>query len=195
MTLKTYAFANEFNGNVTVSVLDETDPEVQQGQIFKELGEFESHLSARYVLNKDVIEDAYPGKSDEEVLALILAAQQTEVVLDLVQEKKLKISEVRNYFNAAVKSIELDAAPYEVATWDVQRAEYAEWLKDKASPTPYVTVLAAQRGIDVETLMAKIGYRVSALAAVQGTQHAMETQVENCTTVEQVRAVTMPVLG
>ena len=195
MALKTYAFANEFNGNVTVSLLDESDPEVQAGQIFKELGEGESRLAARYVLEKDQIVDAYPGKTDDEVLASILANHQAIPVLDLAQEKKLKIVEVRGYFNAAVKSIELDAAPYEVATWDVQRAEYAEWLKDKTTPTPYVSILAAQRGIDIETLMAKIGYRVSALAAVQGMQHAMESKVEACTTAEEVQAITMPVLG
>lgn len=196
MALKTYAFANEFNGLVSVSILDETDPEVQEGQVFKELTEAESKLGLRYRYDADkkIIVDSYPGLDDEAVLAQIKSSEETPTA-DLATEKKLKIAEIRNHFNNIVETIKLDVAPYEVATWDVQRIEYAEWLKDNSAPIPYVTALAEGRGMAVPDLMAKIGYRVTALARVQGIQQALESQTEACETIEQVQAIAMPALG
>ena len=193
--MKIYAFVDEFTNTVSVSELPENDPELQSGQVFKELGESDSKLALRYQYKNGQVVDQYPGMSDEEVLAKILEAQQAnaqgQAIDALAQAKKSKLLEIRNHFNNIVEGIKNDVAPYEVATWDVQRIEYAEWLVNKDAAIPYVRALATARGIDIDTLMGKIGVRVAALASVQGAQQALEVQVEACGSVEAVMAISV----
>ena len=191
--MKTYVFVDEATGAVSVSELLENDPELQEGQVFKELGESESKLSLRYEYVNGEIVDQYVGQTDEMVMAKILAdhevAVQAPKINDLDLAKKVKLQAVRTYYNNIVETLKSDVAPYEVATWDVQRIEYADWLKDKAAITPYVTALAAGRGMSVDDLMVKIGVRVTALANLQGAQQALEVAVQACATAEEVEAI------
>lgn len=192
--MKKYAFVDEAQGTVSVSELMENDSELQSGQVFKELGDGDSSLALRYGYINGQIIDQYPGMSDEAVLSKVLADQQvvTPTVTETLDDvKKVKLLEIRTHFNNIVESLKADVAPYEVATWDVQRIEYVDWLKDHNAITPYVTALAVGRGMDLETLMSKIGVRVTALANLQGMQQALETQVTSCTTVDQVKAVSI----
>lgn len=101
--MKTYAFADEIAGTVTVSELHETDPEVQEGQAFIVLEDNDSKLALRYGYKDGKIVDLYPGLSDEGVLAKLLSDQKSAAssagIDDLSVAKKTKLSEIRTYYN------------------------------------------------------------------------------------------------
>jgi len=96
----------------------------------------------------------------------------------LVEHKAHKIAAIRAKFDGLVAGLKADAAPYEVETWSVQTAEYSAWMANSATATPYVSALAAARGVPLPDLMAKIGMKVAGLASVQGAQQALEAAVK-----------------
>lgn len=107
----------------------------------------------------------------------------------LAEAKSAKIAAIRIHFNGIVSAVKADAAPYEIDTWETQRAEYMAWQANNATPTPYVSSLAAARGIGVPELMAKIAPKVAGFAGIQGTQHKLEKLVEAAATIADVDAV------
>lgn len=103
---------------------------------------------------------------------------QVASVAPLTDRKAQKIAAIRSHFDGLVAALKADAAPYEVETWDRQALEYSAWLANNTTPTPYVSALAARRGITVADLMMKIGPKVEGLATIQGTQHMLEDAVK-----------------
>jgi len=109
--------------------------------------------------------------------------------LSFDQLKTAKITAIRAHFGAMVDGLKADAAPYEVETWGVQTSEYSAWVANNTTPTPYVSALAAARGMTLADLMAKIGAKVAGLASIQGAQHALEAAVNAATTQAELDAV------
>ena len=107
----------------------------------------------------------------------------------LPELKAQKISDTRAHFESLVAGLKADAAPYEVETWAVQTAEYSAWAANNTVPTPYVSALAAARGMTLADLMAKIDAKVAGLASIQGMQHALEAAVNAATTQAELDAV------
>ena len=107
----------------------------------------------------------------------------------LVDAQAKKIAAIRAHFESLVAGLKADAAPYEVETWAVQTAEYSAWAANNTVPTPYVSALAAARGMTLADLMAKIGAKVAGLASIQGAQHALEAAVNAATTQDELDAV------
>ena len=107
----------------------------------------------------------------------------------LVDAQAKKIAAIRAHFESLVAGLKADAAPYEVETWAVQTAEYSAWAANNTTPTPYVSALAAARGMTLADLMAKIGAKVAGLASIQGAQHALEAAVNAATTQAELDAV------
>ncbi|MBZ0103994.1 MAG: hypothetical protein K8H84_00035 [Sulfuricella denitrificans] len=118
------------------------------------------------------------------------AAFGLPVPASLLEAKAAKTQAIRDYFERVVQSVKAAAAPYEIATWETQRTEYMAWQADPATPTPYVSALAAARGLTVPELMAKIAPKVAGFATIQGTQHRLEKLVEAATTIAEVEAIT-----
>lgn len=117
------------------------------------------------------------------------AAFEAAAPIRLDEHKARKVAEIRAHFAGFVDSLKADAAPYEVETWPVQTAEYSAWMAKSTTPTPYVSALAAARGMPLADLMAKIGAKVAGLAQVQGAQQALEAAVKAATTEAEVDAV------
>lgn len=107
----------------------------------------------------------------------------------LTRAKLTKVRSIRAHFDDVMQGIKASAANYEVLTWDTQRNELTMYLANNANPTPYVDSLAAARGESREDLFTKIKAKVDAMAALQGTQHLLEKQVESATTLAEVEAV------
>ena len=107
----------------------------------------------------------------------------------LVDAQAKKIAAIRTHFDGLVAGLKADAAPYEVETWAVQTAEYSAWVANNTTPTPYVSALAAARGMTLADLIAKIGAKVAGLASIQGAQHALEAAVNAATTQAELDAV------
>ncbi len=62
-------------------------------------------------------------------------------------------------------------------------------MADNTAQTPYVTALAAARGLTLPVLMGKIGVKVAGLATIQGTQQALEDAVKAATTEAQLQEI------
>lgn len=107
----------------------------------------------------------------------------------LSRAKLQKIRAIRTHFDGVIQGIKATVANYEVQTWDTQRNELTMYLANSTNPTPYVDGLASARGETREVLFTKIKAKVDAMAALQGTQHALEKQVEVATTLAEVEAV------
>jgi hypothetical protein len=162
-----------------------------------------SNLACRLKLVEGEVVDAYPGMTDAEAVAAVeaeikaeddaeVAARKGFDVNNLAGAKGFKLKQIRDRFNAIIAGIKADAAPYELETWDIQRAEYMAFLANAEAPTPYVEGLATARGISKAELMAKIGSKITGLATVQGTQHSLEKAVEAAATLAEVNAIQLP---
>jgi len=123
--------------------------------------------------------------------AATAAARAADAPNMLAESKAAKIAAIRSYFGGKVAGLKADAAPYEVETWSVQTAEYSAWAANNATPTPYVSALAAARGMPLAALMGKIGFKVAGLASIQGAQQALEDVVKAATTEAEVDAVVL----
>jgi tRNA(Ile2) C34 agmatinyltransferase TiaS len=133
----------------------------------------------------DTVRYVYPNGATETKVFVSVTP-----VITIAYAKAAKIHAIRSHFESIIAGVKSDAAPYEIDTWDTQRAEYMAWESNNATPTPYVSGLAAARGMTVAALMAKIASKVTAFAMVQGSQHALETLVEAATTIAEVEAIT-----
>ena len=196
----------------TVITFDETGSGVSIVKIDKETlapGEmilpegFDDCLPGRFCLKDGAIQDMYPEMTNEEAIEAIAkelkerrreasAAELGFKLSSLEDAKRYQLSRIRKRFELIIQEIRGAAAPYEVETWAVQRDEYARWLVDKSAATPYVDGLCLGREVSKEELMPKIGARVTALASVQGQQHAIEKLVEAAQTPEEALAVPIP---
>ena len=143
----------------------------------------------RYQLNDGQVIVADQAFIDANHPDAVLLPDPSIVVLSLTELKAQKISAIRAKFDGLVAGLKTDAAPYEVETWAVQTAEYSAWVANNATPTPYVSALAAARGMTLADLMAKIGAKVAGLASIQGAQHALEAAVNAATTQDELDAV------
>ena len=143
----------------------------------------------RYQLNNGQVILADQAFIDVHHPDAVLLPEPSIIVLSLTELKAQKISAIRTHFDGLVAGLKADAAPYEVETWAVQTTEYSAWMANNATPTPYVSALAAARGMTLADLMAKIGAKVAGLASIQGMQHALEAAVNAATTQAELDAV------
>ena len=194
--LKCYAIGNTFNGLVHTEYLSQDELasyDAYPQMVITKLSDDQSTLAVRYRVVSGKIIDQYPELTDEQVLQSIKTTTSVDVTT-IEAVKKDKISKIRQHFDGIINRIKSDAASYEVATWDTQRIEYAAWVSDKTSATPYVDALAQGRGIERDVLMDKIGAKVAGMAALQGMQHALEERAEKATTLEEVDNIELPPL-
>jgi len=138
----------------------------------------------------DVSDDFDLSRASEYVLFSGSLTSDPQAVLLTV--KRRAINKIRTHFDNTMHGIKASVASYEVLTWDTQRNELAMYLASPANPTPYVDSLAAARGETRDVLFTKIKAKVDAMAALQGTQHLLEKQVEAASTLAEVEAVILP---
>ena len=182
-------FAVYDEGSASISIYGSDDESIEAPTSpFIELDEEDSRLPIRYKLIDGAVVDYYPGYSDEDILAMA-ETPEAPVANDLPAMQRAALEEVRNYFDTIVTSYKCDAAPYEVATWETQRIEYSEWVKNNDAAIPYCRALAAGRGIPLDDLMGKIYIKITRLAAAQGQQHAIETMIASATSAEELDAI------
>ena len=143
----------------------------------------------RYQLNNGQVILADQAFIDANHPDAVLLHDPSIAVPSLTELKAQKISTIRAKFDGLVAGLKADAAPYEVETWAVQTAEYSAWVANNTTPTPYVSALAAARGMTLADLIAKIGAKVAGLASIQGAQHALEAAVNAATTQAELDAV------
>ena len=104
-------------------------------------------------------------------------------------EKAVKIKEIKQIAQNKIDELSAKYAPYEVASFADQRAEWKLYIADNNAKTPIVDAIANARGISRDDLFTKIGNNVTAIATAQGQQNALEDAIEACATIEDLEAI------
>lgn len=184
--LRYFAIYNPGTGASDILIQDDEESLILPDVPYLELNEEDSRLGSRYRLQDGMLVDAYPELTDD-ALNVGLAAPSVSTEEDLANAKRAAIQQLRDYIENIIESFKNDAAPYEFSTWETQRIEYSEWVKDKDAAIPYCRALSAGRGITLEELMAKVSGKITQLASLQGKQHALETLIESATSEEEIK--------
>lgn len=89
-----------------------------------------------------------------------------------------KLIKAESDFNIAMSPVLQTANQLERDTWTVQEKEARDWLADNTDSVPFITTLAATRGIELSELVARIIAKADAysnmLATALGEKHKAE---------------------
>lgn len=88
-----------------------------------------------------------------------------------------------------VKGLKGGYSSSEADTFSIQQVEWAAYTADNTASTPFVTSLATARGIPKAELMAKIGEKVTSIAAAIGTKQSRIDAIKACATSDEVNAL------
>ena len=107
--------------------------------------------------------------------------------------KAARLAEINACCQAALAGLTRTYPDRELNTFDKQEAEARAWLADSGTPTPFLSALAAARGIELAELARRVVAKADALAAASGhlvgPRQRMEDALDACATVEDVLAL------
>lgn len=103
------------------------------------------------------------------------------VLLSQADKDAYEAEQVITQANLTMTSIASDIPQIEKDTWPTQEREALAWSGDNTASVPFITELAAARGIELSVLVPKILiksdiYR-SALASALGAKHKLEDNI------------------
>jgi len=138
-------------------------------------------------------ENAYESEEDADVGFYVVFDTKNYRIINPLEKKKIDVLiDIKNKFNNKMKELAAKYPETERDTWPIQQAEWSEWVKDPDNAkTPFVDSLAAARGIDRETLLERIGVKVTEIAALLGKKQAFEDQVAQAETLEDLEAISI----
>ena len=121
------------------------------------------------------------------------AAEAAEKYNSLANTKARKIAEINADCDAALAALTASYPSSELLTFDKQEAEARALLADPGAATPFLTPLAAARGMTVEELAQKVIAKADAFTAasgyVIGLRQKDEDRLKAAQTVEDVAAI------
>ena len=107
--------------------------------------------------------------------------------------KAQKLAEINAGCDAILKQAVSGYPETEQQTFYKQDAESAAYLENPETETPFLTILAAARGIDLATMVTKVRAKTDAFsrlsAFICGQRQAMEDALDACASVEEVEAL------
>ena len=113
--------------------------------------------------------------------------------LSLEEVKAAKLAEINAGCDAILKQAVSGYPETEQQTFYKQDAESAAYLENPETETPFLTILAAARGIDLETMVTKVRAKTDAFsrlsAFICGQRQAMEDELDACASVEAVQTI------
>ena len=114
----------------------------------------------------------------------------------LEEVKTDKLSEINAAADSAIAMLTATYPDREISTFDKQEAEARAYLADPATAqTPLLSALSQARGIELPELVRRVIAKADALAVASGSiigqRQALEDRLDVCTTVEEVRAITV----
>ena len=114
----------------------------------------------------------------------------------LEEVKTDKLSEINAAADSAIAMLTATYPDREISTFDKQEAEARAYLADPATAqTPLLSALSQARGIELPELVRRVIAKADALAVASGSiigqRQALEDRLDTCTTVEEVRAITV----
>lgn len=123
--------------------------------------------------------------------AILARPEKPAPTLD--EAKAAKLAEINAQCDALLKSLVATYPETEQQTFYKQDAESAAYLADASAKTPFLTGLAAARGISLEEMVHRVRAKTDAFvalsASVCGQRQAMEDALDACETVEAVQAL------
>ena len=121
------------------------------------------------------------------------AAEAAEEYNSLASTKSRKLAEINAACDAALASLTADYPESELLTFDKQEAEARALLADPEAVTPFLTPLAAARGMETEELARKVIAKADAFTTasghVIGLRQKDEDRLKAAQTVEDVVAI------
>lgn len=114
-------------------------------------------------------------------------------VQDLVTAKTAKLAQINAAARAALSRLVSDLPRNEVDSWPQQVKEAEALAGDEAAPVPLLTQIAAERGLSVSDLAARVLVKAAIYAdasgQIIGRRQALESAIEAATTIEQLEAI------
>jgi len=144
---------------------------------------------ARY-LRKGIF-TRYDEKAKKEKLDMT----EEEIAKGLEIRKLIKIIKLRKYNEDLIQNA-FPILSNEKLSWERQKTEADLYMADNTTDVPFISTLAAARGITIDDLVVKILEKAEAyalfVASTLGTQHKQEKEIENCTILEELDALDLP---
>lgn len=111
-----------------------------------------------------------------------------------IEEAKLnKLQEINQAYSKQAELIRNDTPENEVLSWDIQKTEAQAWQKDNQAETPFVDLLAINRGVERDWLINKILEKATAynhyIASLTGYRQKLEDEIKAATSVAEVEAI------
>lgn len=107
--------------------------------------------------------------------------------------KAARLAEINAGCQTALAGLTQTYPDRELNTFDKQEAEARAWLADNSAPTPFLSALAAARGIELAELARRVVAKADAFAVASGhlvgQRQRMEDMLDACATVEDVLAI------
>lgn len=107
--------------------------------------------------------------------------------------KGARLAEINACCQAALAGLTATYPEKELITFDKQETEARAWLADNSAPTPFLSALAAARGLELAELARRVVAKADAFAVASGhlvgQRQRMEDMLDACETVEDVLAL------
>lgn len=119
----------------------------------------------------------------------------TEIELSdrLQSRKSALLGEINDAYDASIYSLVSTYPDREIATFTKQEEEAVDWLNDPTTPTPFIDGMLVTRDIEKAELVRRILAKAEAFAdasgQLTGKRQALEKEVENAKTLEELEAV------
>lgn len=112
----------------------------------------------------------------------------------LLAEEKTRMLEQANTFAEDALTAILDTYPTsERLSWDKQEQEARAYMADKSAETPLLSVIASERGITRQVLVAKVMAKSAAFTALSGRVFGLrqkyESRIQAATTLTELREI------
>jgi hypothetical protein len=113
--------------------------------------------------------------------------EEQEVIID--NRKEFLLDKIKQHFAVAINNLTNGYTDAEIKTWEIQRDE-AKAYDGTPESVPFLSNLAATRGIDLEILVDKVKDNVDiyckAVSTILGEQHKNEDLIAACESLQEL---------
>lgn len=113
--------------------------------------------------------------------------------MTLKEAKVIKSKEINDVADSLISKLTKTYPDREIATFDKQEAEARSYVVDSSAPTPFLSIIAKTRGIELSDLVnrviAKADKFADLSARIIGQRQALEDRVNACRTIAEIEAI------
>ena len=116
---------------------------------------------------------------------------------ELARAKAAKLAEINAACQRALEALTPTYPERELTTFDKQESEARAYLADATAPMPFLSALAAVRGIELADLVQRVIAKADAFAAssgaIIGQRQALEDRLDAAQTFEDVQSIAVSI--